>query len=98
MNLKIIYENDTELAEFEAYSKGYRRDVVVVINKRRYKVYITSMFRLQQDFEVEQQDSGYYMTEPNTIVVKEVTKKEIDFIIREMYKCNFFKRLDNRGY
>ena len=32
------------------------------------------MLRLQQDFEMEQRDSGYYMSEPNTLIVKEVTK------------------------
>lgn len=29
MNLEIIYENDTELAEYEALDKGYRGDIIV---------------------------------------------------------------------
>ena len=34
--MKIHYENDTELAEFEAFYKEYRRDVVV--EKKRKKI------------------------------------------------------------
>lgn len=33
------------------------------------------MHRLQQDFEMEHKDSEYYTAEPNTLIVKEVTKK-----------------------
>lgn len=98
MNIKIIYEEDTELAEYEALSKGYRADVAVVIGNKKYKVYIISMIRLQQDFEMEHQDSGYYMVEPNTLIVKEVTKKEIEYVVSEMYKCKYFERLGNNGF
>lgn len=98
MDIEIIYENDTELAEFEAFNKGYRADVIVIINNKKYKVYIISLVRLQQDFEKELQDSGYYMAEPNTILVNDVTKKEIEYTIMEMYKSKFFERLDNCGF
>lgn len=98
MNTKIIYEEDTELAEYEAFSKGYRADVSVAIGDRKYKVHIISMLRLQQDFEMENQDFGYYMVEPNTLIVKEVTKKEIEYVVSEMYKCKYFERLDNNGF
>ena len=98
MNIKIIYEEDTELAEYEALNKGYRADVVVVVGDKKYRVYIISMLRLQQDFEMEHKDSGYYMAEPNTLIVKEVTKKEIEYVISEMYNCKYFERLDNNGF
>ena len=38
------------------------------------------------------------MAEPNTILVNDVTKKEIENTIMEMYKCKFFERLDNYGF
>lgn len=98
MNIEIIYEQDTQLAEYEALSKGYRADVVIVIGDKKYKVYIISMTRLQQDFDMEHQDSGYYMVEPNTLIVKEVTKKEIEYVVSEMYKCKYFERLDSKGF
>lgn len=98
MNLEIIYENDTELAEYEALDKGYRGDIIVKIESKKYKVYVISLLRLQQDFETELEDSGYYLSEPNTILVKETSKKEIEDIITQMYRCKYFQRLDNMGF
>ena len=98
MNVEIFYENDTELAEFEAECKGYRSDVIVKIGDDQYKVYITSMLRLQQDFDTEFKDTGYYISEPNTILVSKTTKKEIEDIIHKMYECGYFERLEKRGF
>ena len=98
MDFEIIYEDDTELAEFEAMNKGYRGDVVVVIENKKYKVYITSMIRLKQDFETEQQYYGYYIAEPNTLFVNHVTKNEIKHVITEMYKQGYFEKIDYRGF
>jgi hypothetical protein len=36
MNLEIFYEDDTELAEYEAMNKGYRGDVIVKIGDKKY--------------------------------------------------------------
>ncbi|MEW4412340.1 hypothetical protein [Clostridium sp. AN503] len=98
MELEIIFEDDTELAEFEALNKGYRGDVIVKVDKKVYKVYVISMIRLQQDFETEIQDSGYYLSEPNMIIVKETTKQEIEETIIHMFKCKYFERIDNCGF
>lgn len=73
--MEIIYNEDTEIAEYDAFIKGQRSDVAVVIGDKKYRVYIISMHRLQQDFEMEHKDSEYYTAEPNTLIVKEVTKK-----------------------
>ena len=98
MNLEIIYEDDTELAEFEALNKGYRKDVIIKLGEKKYKVYITSMVRLQQDFEAEYQDTGYYYPEPNMVIVKDVTKEEISGVIQKLYNCKFFERIDKMGF
>ena len=90
MNLEIIYQDDTKLAEFEALNKGYRKDVIIKIGIKKYKVYITSMIRLQQDFETEFEDVGYYYSEPNMVIVKDVTKEEISKTINQLYECKFF--------
>lgn len=97
MEFKIIYEDDTELAEFEALNKGYRKDVTVAIGEKQYKLYITSMIRLQQDFELGQEAYGYCLVEPNILLVNEVTKTEIEKIITKMYENKYFERLDNLG-
>ena len=98
MEFKIIYEDNTELAEFEALNKSYRKDVIVVIGEKRYKLYITSMLRLQQDFELAQEVYGYCPVEPNILLVNEVTKTEIEKIITKMYHNKYFERLDNKGF
>ena len=56
------------------------------------------MIRLQQDFETEYQGAGYYYPEPNMIVVKDVTKEEIFRVIKKLYNCKFFERLDKMGF
>ena len=98
MKLEILFEYDTELAEFEALNKGYRGDVIVKIGDKSYKVYVTSMIRLQQDFEMEIQDSGYYLSVPNMIIVKETTKQEIHDTIIQMFECKYFEKIDNNGF
>ena len=98
MKLEIVYEDDTELAEFEAFNKGYRGDVIVKIGNSSYKVYVTSMIRLQQDFEMEIQDSGYYLPEPNMIIVKDTTKQEIEDAIIQMFECKYFEKIDNSRF
>ena len=98
MKLEILFEYDTELAEFEALNKGYRGDVTVKIGNKSYKVYVTSMIRLQQDFETEIRDSGYYLSVPNMIIVKETTKQEIQDTIIQMFECKYFEKIDNNGF
>lgn len=98
MKVEIIFDDDTELAEFEALNKGYRGDVIVKIGSSSYKVYVISMIRLQQDFETETRDSGYYLSEPNMIIVKDTTKKEIEETIIRMFKCKYFEKIDNSRF
>ncbi|MCR5254943.1 MAG: hypothetical protein K6D96_03355 [Acetatifactor sp.] len=95
MSYKIIYEDNTELADFEAINKGYRKDVIVVIDDKRYKLYITDIIRLHQDFDSEIEETGIYQNEPNTIIVREVGKDEIEKTIDGLIKDGFF---DNLGY
>ena len=98
MAVEIYFEDNSELAEFEALNKGYRKDVIVQINNKKYRVYITSILRLQQDFETEQAYSGYYLSEPNTILVNETSADEIRKTILKLYQCKYFDRLDNNGF
>ncbi len=93
LNIKIYYEDDTESAEFEAFNRGYRRDVIVEIGDKKYQVEIISMVRLQQDFKIEQRNYGYYLTPPNMLIVEDVTKEEIQKMVLQMYQCKFFERL-----
>ncbi|MCR4651428.1 MAG: hypothetical protein K5662_06700 [Lachnospiraceae bacterium] len=93
MSYSIIIENESELAECEAREKGYRTDVKVIIEGRRFPLYITDITRLHQDVDAEMDYYGYYETEPNTVIVKEVSKVEIERTIEMLYKLGFFDRL-----
>ena len=44
MNIKIFYEDDTELAEFEALNRGVRRDVIVEVDNKKYKINIPKRY------------------------------------------------------
>lgn len=89
----VIFEDDTELAEFEAIGKGYRNDIYVTINRSTFNVIAYSMVRLQQDFESEINDYGFYSIEANLIIVKDTNKEEIIETIRKLYDQGLFEKL-----
>ena len=35
MDYKIIYEDDSELSDFEALNKGYRKDVILLVGQKK---------------------------------------------------------------
>lgn len=94
--VKIIYGEDTEINEFEAYERGYRLDVEVEVDGKRYNVFIISIIRLQQDVESEILNYGFYVPEINMIIVNEVTKKEIEKTVEELYKRGYFYCIENQ--
>lgn len=67
--MTIYFLDDSELAEYEAISKGYRTDIYVEIEDIFYNVSVYTILRLQQDFESENEDYGYYSVDPNLILV-----------------------------
>ena len=87
MDYKIIYEDDSELSDFEALYKGFRRDVVLLVGQ---KIIRFDFVRLCQDYEEEMQNDGFYIDEPNTIIVPEVTKTVIEHKISKLYQLGFF--------
>lgn len=91
--VKVTFEDDTELAEFEAISKGYRNDVYVTIDKYTFNVAVYSMVRLQQDFESEINNYGFYSIEANLVLVKETSRKEIVEVINNLYEEGYFKKV-----
>ena len=91
--VKVTFEDDTELAEFEAISKGYRNDVYVTIDKYTFNIAAYSMVRLQQDFESEINNYGFYSIEANLVLVKETSRKEIVEVINNLYEEGYFNKI-----
>ncbi|CQR55433.1 hypothetical protein [Paenibacillus riograndensis] len=90
-NIKVFFLDDTELAEFEGNSKGYRNDVYVEVLNKLFNIKVYDIVRLQQDFELELETYGYYSVEPNLILGKEVSKEEIEFVVRKLYEQKYFE-------
>ena len=91
--IKVNFEYDTELAEFEAINKGYRNDIHVTIGKCTFNVRVYSIVRLQQDFESEFNNYGFYSIDANLILVNETNKAEIINTINKLYEDGFFEKL-----
>lgn len=91
--IEVYFSDDSALAEFEAIQKGYRLDVYVKIEEGYFHVRVYDLKRLKQDFNDEVESDGYYLIEPNLILVKEVNRKEIKFTIGELYEQKYFNNL-----
>lgn len=91
--LKIIFLADSELDEFEAISKGYRNDVFINVSNKLFNVSVYDIVRLQQDFESELEEYGYFSIEPNLVLVKEVSKEQISLTVNKLFKQGYFDNL-----
>ncbi len=96
--IEIYFQYDSELSEFEAIQKGYRVDVFVKVGGIYFNLRVFDIIRLQQEFENEVDNEGYYAVEPNLILVKEVNKKEILCTIRNLYKHKYFDEIKPTRY
>lgn len=92
-SISVFYLEDTELAEFEASNKGYRNDIYVKILNDLFNIKVYDIVRLKQDFELESESYGYYSVEPNLIIVKEVTKEAIEFVVKKLYEQKYFESI-----
>ena len=98
MKYKIEYEYDTERINEEASMKGWRSDVIASIDSNKFMLNIIDPIRLSQDFESEMLKYGFYNMEPNTIIVKEVFKSEIEKTIKKLVNLCYFDKLGPAKY
>jgi len=94
VDITIFYKDDTELASFEAENKGYRNDIVVMVDGKKFELYATAMLRLQQDFECEIERDGYYCPERNMIIVKDISKEQIEYTVKKLYQAGYFNEAE----
>ncbi|MCS3557534.1 MULTISPECIES: hypothetical protein [unclassified Sphingobacterium] len=92
-NYKIFCLDNSELAQYEAYSKGYRSDIYVLLNGEYYHLYFCNIIRLRQDFDCEFKDYGYFSVEPNLILVKEVKLDFIEKTVQMLISDSYFDRI-----
>lgn len=58
--MKIVYQNNEERFDFDSMNKGYREDVYVYLENKKYKLSIYTITRLNQDFEMEIKEYGFF--------------------------------------
>lgn len=92
-NFDIFCLDNSELSEFEAINKGYRSDIYVKSNEEFFHLNIYNITRLKQDFEFENEEYGFYANEPNLVIVKEVSIKEIEKVLLKISTQDFFEKL-----
>ena len=92
-NAEIYFSEDSELSEYEAVNKGYRHDVFVKMNQSIYHVFVYTLIRLQQDFETEMDNRGFYAVKPNLILVRNTDKYEIMSTINFLIGQDFFSNI-----
>jgi hypothetical protein len=90
---KIIIEDESELADYEAINKGYRLDVFVKVEEDYYKLSIYNIVRLQQEFMDEVEEYGSYAVDPNLVLVEEVDSENIKKTIERLFNRGFFQHL-----
>jgi len=89
MKYEILYEGGlSERDEFEMECKGYRSHVMVKIRDRLYPVCFYDPVRLAQDMEYED-----VIGEPGLIVIKNVTKEEIEKAVVKLIEEGFFSHI-----
>ena len=91
--LNIYFTDDSELAEYEATSRGYRIDVFVKIDNNFYNVRVYTMIRLRQNFDSDMKTYGLCLSEPNMILVNDSNRNEIIETIKKIYKQKYFDEI-----
>jgi len=92
-DISIYFSEDTEVSEYEAINKGYRIDVYVKVRENIFNVSVYTLTRLQQDFQHECEEYGYYHGEPNLILVREANRNEIICTINVLFRQKYFERI-----
>ena len=92
-SIHIYFEENSELAEYEAISKGYRLDIYVETDNDVFNVKAYSMIRLKQDYDSEVESYGFYAVEPNLIIVNNTNKDEILSTINKLHKQKYFQEI-----
>ena len=52
---------------------------------------MTTITRLAQDYALETKNGGFFLVEPNIVIVDEVTKNRIEETVAYLDECNFFE-------
>ena len=74
---------ELQWSDEEACEKGYRDDLVLENEGHFYRLRIYGSISFRQDVQREVSYSGYSVLEPNLIILKEVTRNEIENVLKK---------------
>jgi predicted DNA-binding WGR domain protein len=80
-------------AEAEAPAKGYLSGVEVCLAGDRYRLYFIDPVRLQQTLDDDARDGRPFFTEPNLVVLPEVTTESIHEAVKGLVRDGYLPQL-----
>jgi hypothetical protein len=80
-------------AEAEAPAKGYLSGVEINRSGERYRLYFIDPVRLQQTLEDDAKDGRPYFTEPNLVVLPEVTTQAIHEAVKGIVRDGYLEQM-----
>jgi len=89
-NIEIYLEDPSEEAERDFIRRNYRPDVYVKLEEEFIQINVYGLIRLIHDFESSYAHLGFYLIDPNLVLVKETDTGQIITAIVELHKRNLF--------
>jgi hypothetical protein len=81
-------------AEFETPARGYLTGVTVQLEDgSRFELSFFDPIRLEQDLAAEVKTGRAYFTEPNLVILPEVTTESIKKAVQGLWRDGLFQRL-----
>jgi hypothetical protein len=94
--ITILFPSDYDSqSEFETPMRGYLSEVEVELDGFRCRLFFIDPVRLEQELKSNVDNGRSYFTEPNLIILPEVTTEAIRKAIEGLAKDGFFQHLKN---
>jgi hypothetical protein len=89
----ILFPEDYDAqSEFETPSRGYLSNVIVQLaDGSHYKVYFTDVARLSQTLADDVQAGREYYSEPNLVILPQVTTEAVRKAVQGLWHDGFFQ-------
>ena len=84
---------ELQWSDEEACEKGYRDDLVLENEGHFYRLKIYGSISFRQEVQREVSYYGYSVLEPNLIILKEVTRNEIENVLKKEITSEFLSMM-----
>ncbi len=91
--IKIRFDELSELERFEAESRDYLLNLKVEADGKSYLVNVYGITRLSQEFRWETEVDGFFVPDPNLVIVECIDFEKIKITLENMYKQGYFETI-----